>query len=160
MSFPQSEQSSAYSAIVNCLKNDPVLKREVKTLVSWTGEKLVPPSSENCPYLRLKPKSAPGQDWRSPCAHRQDFLIDVLTVVNGADVRIAMDFWSCLERTFFPKDQDLLKNTWDRLKNLGIVQIHFLKGSVEVKESSTGQTVQGEGLLRVEMSIGLKNPGV
>lgn len=157
MAFPKSEQNLAFSALILAIKNDPVMRRELKTLQTWTGERPIPPATGDLPYLRLKPRSAPNQDWANPCWVRQDLLIDVETVCDGSDVRAAMDLWRAVLSAIFPADQDSFIAVWGRLKAAGINTIHPVQGPVDVKETSTGLTVVGTGQLRLDIAVGLKN---
>ena len=157
MAFPVSEQNQAYSALVTAIKNDPVLRREIKTLQTWTGEPPQPPSSGNCPYMRLSPHSASDLKWLTNQDCSEDLVVDLEIVLEGNDVRKMMDAWQSLERAIYPKDPESANTVWTRFFKVGIQSITPTKTSTEVQETSGGLVLSGKGTLLVKRSFQVKS---
>ena len=113
MAFPTSDLNLAYSALVLAIRNDTVLRKEFsKSMYTWTGEKVDPPSSGNTPYLCLKPRSAPNQDWQTNQDVGDDLLVEVKIVLSGNDITKMMDAWQAVARAVLPKDEAEYDARW------------------------------------------------
>jgi hypothetical protein len=158
MAFPTSSRRAAWESFVGTLKSDPVLKREVKTWKTWSGD---PKDSEDFsigqePYLRLTPH--PDQSHFVDTQSQQaDILVDVDCAIAGTNVSQSMDFWSAIETALYPKSAVARAAINARLRGLGIQSVEFLMGAWGVKNEG-GQVLVSKGQIKLRY-FGVLQPG-
>lgn len=95
--FPVDRFSSAFDALVDVLREDPALKRAVKTWRTWEGETAdaTPPEQREMPWLRLTPTLSAIQ-FDSVNSYRVDLVIAAEMAVRGTNVRHVLHFWGAI----------------------------------------------------------------
>ena len=149
MSFPTSQRNTAWSTFVSVLKADPVLKREIKTLKSWSGD---PKDAEDFsiglePYIRLTPR--PDQsEFASNTSIRADIVVDVEIALKGTNVSDILDAWGAIELALYPKDHATRTAIILRLEAAGIRAVEPILGGWAIKNDG-GQVLQAHGTIRL-----------
>jgi hypothetical protein len=123
LALPDSPRKLVFRRIVQQLKNDPVLKRSLKTLLAWGGtpEDARPLTIDESPGIRLTPGFGPDV-WQFPDAQAGWMFIKVEMLVPGFDVGDMIDLWWALEIALYPRDWNARMAFQQALREVGLPQ--------------------------------------
>lgn len=121
LDLPPSPRTLVFRRIVLQLRNDPVLRRTLKTVLAWEGgpneaRDLV---VANAPGIRLTPSCGPDM-WAFPDAQRGWLFINVDMLVPGTDVGDTLDLWHAIIRALYPRDFAAQLAFQKELRDLGV----------------------------------------
>lgn len=95
--WPRWHFSRAYDALIDVLRDDPLLKRTVNTWRTWDGEPddAAVPEPKQMPWIRLTPTLSPIElategDYQVP------FAVQIEMACNTTDARHMLDFWGAI----------------------------------------------------------------
>jgi hypothetical protein len=99
-----SEMVAVYDRILLILRNDPTMKRVVKTWRSWRelpGQHGPFSTDSPLPAIRVTPVNGPEQ-WRYPHAMVGPLYLNFEILLLGSDVRDAMNLWRAMQIAIYP----------------------------------------------------------
>jgi hypothetical protein len=108
LDLPTSPRTSVFRAIVQILRNDPVLSATCRTILAWEGKPTdgQPLTLAMAPALRITPANGPNQ-WTYPEAFRGDLYLNVEVLVSGYDYDDLLNLWWAVQRAIYPKGQSM-----------------------------------------------------
>ena len=123
LGLPDSPRKLVFRRIVQQLKNDPVLRRSLKTILAWGGDAMdAPPVTvDESPGIRLTPTFGPDE-WQFPDAQSGWMFIRVEMLVNSWDVGDMMDLWWSIEIALYPRDWNARMAFQQQLREVGLPQ--------------------------------------
>ena len=123
LGLPDSPRKLVFRRIVQQLKNDPVLRRSLKTILAWGGspEDARPLTLDESPAIRLTPGFGPDE-WRFPDGTSGWMFIKVEMLVPGFDVGDMIDLWWAIETALYPRDWPARMAFQKELREVGLPQ--------------------------------------
>jgi hypothetical protein len=139
--LPDSEETIAYRSIDSILRNDTLLKRVIKTYVTWDGSKLdgQEPTASMCPYLMIVPSSRPS-GWQTEGQHAEPMQVGIYAAIVGSDANQIMNLWGAIRLALFPRDlaaQDAIRV---KVTDAGITQGEITMPAYTVKVDTNGES--------------------
>lgn len=113
---------STFRTIESILKNDPLLRRVIKTWRTWEGKPTdrAPLTSGDAPYCRLTPRPTPAQ-WFNESRHLEPLLIQLEIGVLGTLWDNGANIWRAFEMALFPQsDAQAAASIAGRLVKCGV----------------------------------------
>lgn len=120
LGLPQAERTAVFRAVVGILKADPVLKGQVKTLLSWEGK---PTDAADlvlgmAPAIRLTPTGGPD-GWMSPNTVVGDLYINFEMLTASYLVDDLMNLWRAVVAAIYDPSSTSFTAIQATLRNAG-----------------------------------------
>jgi hypothetical protein len=106
LSLPTCPPVALFRLIEHKLRNDPTMKRVVKTWRTWEGgpDDENPPAIASTPYIHLTP-TAGDEKWWAASTLLGTLRIDIDIEVEGTCVDDMLNLWFALQRALYSADQ-------------------------------------------------------
>lgn len=115
-----SPRTMVFRKIESILRNDPTLKRVVKTWRTWEGKTtdVEPLTPIGGPAIRLTPVNG-EERFVFPDAQKGQLIVGIEAAVAGTFVDDPTNLWWAIERAIYPPDQTARQNIQQALNQAG-----------------------------------------
>jgi hypothetical protein len=102
LALPKSERTAVFRAMVQVLRNDPIVGRVCRTILSWDGK----PGNHNplavamAPAIRITPVGG-GDKWMSPASMVSPLYLNCEMVVAGYDADDLPNLWKAIMAAYY-----------------------------------------------------------
>lgn len=158
LDLPDCEETLAFRALEQVLKNDGLFSRTVNKFSAWRGEDLdaMELSYSMCPYVAIGP-AAQESDWLTEGQHSMPLYVRFLVAVRGTKYDNLANFWGMIRRAIYPFDNAEAEAVRAVMRgvgaNLTTVATMVLNANTPIAGTPEQPFIIGQGTLRLGLHI-------